>query len=237
MGTTDTIQIIGIVAASAIAIWALVRTNRTAKKLASKEHELAEGLKSDILELLAIFSSIRYKRKLQPHLPNDVSIENEIAALTKNRLSAGYIYLLNCIQDKDNRLMYELRVQILLNSQKSIGTASDFAGMLIKTLYNLPNGVKLGKEITEIIKNMYEDELLKNEATPKIPNEFGRFVHYLIEKGVTDPNVRLFQGVFENNTEIVQKALDNGADTKCTDLMIIDRYRSDYDEFLKSNNK
>lgn len=237
MGTTDTIQIIGIVAASAIAIWALVRTNRTAKKLASKEHELAEGLKSDILELLAIFSSIRYKRKLKPHLPNDISIENEIEALTKNRLTAGYVYLANLFQDKKDRMMYEVRVQIILNSQESIENASDFAGSLIETLYNLRNDVRLGKEIPEIIKNLYEDELLKNEATPKIPNEFGRFVHYLIEKGVTDPNVRLFQGVFENNTEIVQKALDDGADTRCTDLMIIDRYKSDYDDFLKSNSK
>lgn len=166
-----------------------------------------------------------------------VSIEKEIEALAKNRLTAGYIYLANCIQDKNARLMYEIRVQILLNSQKSVEIAGDFAGLLINTLYNIRNDANLGKEIPQIIKNLYEDELLKNEATPKIPNEFGRFIHYLIGKGVTDPDVRLFHGVFKNDVDIVSKALDDGADTKCTDLMIVERYRNDYDEFIKSNNK
>ena len=224
------IEIIGIVVATIMSIIALVVSIRNDRKLASKENDLAEGLKSDILELLAIFSSIQYKRKIEPHIPNKISIEEEVVALKKNRLTSGYIYLSHFIPEKE-KMMYEIRVQLLINNPMAVRLAGNLAIQQIKILYGLCNKAKLGNEIPKIIEKMYNDEFLK-EVNPKMPNEFEKFVYDLIEKGITDPDVQLFHGVFENNSDIVQKALDNGADVKCTDKMIIERYRNEYDSFI-----
>lgn len=222
--------ITGIVAATIVSIVSLVVSIRNDKKLASKEHDLAEGLKSEILELLAIFSSIQYKRILMPHVPNDVLIEEELVALTKNRLTAGYVYLANCIEDKDDRKMFEVRYQMILNNREDIDIAARFSRLLLETLCKQRKDAGLGKEIPQIIMNMYEDENLK-ELNPQIPSEFERFVHFLIGKGITDPDVWLFHGIFEDNVNIVKKALDDGANTKCTDIVIKERYGELYEEF------
>lgn len=237
MGTNDIIQIIGIIAASAIAIWALIRTNQTAKQLASKEHELSEGLKADILQFVGVLSSIRYKVLLEPNLPNNVSFEDEISALKRIKLTSGYVFL-KYQMPKEDQKMFEIMIQLMTeqNNPLSRNMLDGYAESLVSIIRKLANNKELGEEILKIIKTMCEDELL-NETTPRIPNEFERFVYYLIEKGITDPDVRLFHGVFENDVNIVSKALNDGADRRCTDRMIIERYRNDYNEFLKSNNK
>lgn len=233
METNDIIQIIGIVAASAISIWALVRTNRTAKELASKEHELAEGLKSDILQLIGVLSSIRYKVLLEPNLPNNVSFEDEISAIKRIKLTSGYVFL-KYQTPKDDQKMFEIMIQLMTeqNNPLSRNMLDGYAESLVSIIRKLANKKELGEEILKIIKTMCEDELL-NEATPRIPNEFEQFVYYLIEKGVTDPDVSLFHGVFKNDVNIVSKALDEGADRKCTDKALQERYSSQYDDFKK----
>lgn len=233
MKTIDIIQIISIVASSTIAIWALIKTNRTAKKLASKEHELAEGIKSDILQLIGTFTSIRYKTILAPNLLNDVSYDDEISAIKKIKLTSGYVFL-KYRMPKDDQKMFEILVQLMTESNNSLSNdmLDGYSEYLISIIRKLADNKELGEEIQKIIKTMCEDELL-NEATPKIPNEFERFVYYLIEKGVTDPDVRLFLGVFKNDVNIISKALDEGADRKCTDKALQERYSSQYDDFKK----
>lgn len=59
---------------------------------------------------------------------------------------------------------------------------------------------------------------------------------YLYDTGINDADVVLFHGVFENDIEIVKKALDDGADTKCIDKMIIKRYEKEYEKYLSLKN-
>ena len=235
MENIDIVELSGIILATIVGVASFILTIKNERKLASKEHELTEGLKADILQLLAIFSSIQYKRKLKGHFPKDITIDDEIVALTKARLTSGYVYLMYCIQDEDDRFIFEIRIQQIINGQISIIDAGRYACLLIETLFLICNEAKLGEEIRKIIEKMYNDEILR-EVDPKIPSEFEGFVKYLIKKGVTNPDVRLFHGVFENNVDIVKKALDDGADAKCTDKMIVERYENEYKEFLKSNN-
>ena len=231
------LDFIGIIISATIGIVSLVKTIRNEKKLASKEHELAEGLKSDILQLIGVLTSIRYKIMLKQQLPEDVSLDDEIKAINKSRLTCGYVFLMYRIPSGD-RLLFEVRIQLIAsgNNLISINLIDAYALGLIRTLLKLANDITLGDEIQQILKKMNEDEFLK-EVNPQIPDEFTKFVYYLIENGITDPDVLLFYGVFENNVDIVKKALDDGADTKCTDKMILSRYEKEYKEFLMTNNK
>ena len=237
MKTIDIIQIISIVASSTIAIWALIKTNRTAKKLASKEHELAEGIKSDILQLIGTFTSIRYKTILAPNLLNDVSFDDEISAIRRIKLTSGYVFL-KYRMPKDDQKMFELLVQLMTerNNTLSNDMLDGYSESLISIISKLADNKELSEEIQKIIKTMCEDVLL-NETSPQIPNEFERFVYYLIENGITDPDVRLFQGVFKNDVNIIQKALDEGADRKCTDKALKEKYRIQYASFKKEEFK
>lgn len=233
----DIIEVTGVILATVVGIVSLVLSIRNEKKLASKEHELAEGLKADILQLLAIFSSILYKNRLATNLPNDISIEDEIKDLSKLRLTGGYIYLINRIQNRNKRLLCEIRFQlIILNGQVSLNHIGGFAWLLIETLHHLRNDEKLGEEIPVIVENMYNDEFLK-ESNTQILSEFERFVYYIVGKKITDPDVLLYCGVFENDADIVKKALDDGADKKCTEKMIIERYENEYKEFLNNQSR
>lgn len=233
MEISNSIQIIGIIAASVIAIWALVRTNRVTKELASKEHELAESLKSDILQVAGTLTSIRYKVMLEPNLPNEASFDNEISAIKRIKLTSGYVFL-KYQMPKEDQKMFEIMIQLMTeqNNPLSRNMLDGYAEALVSIIRKLANSKELGVEILKIIKTMCEDELL-NEATPRIPNEFERFVYYLIEKDITDPDVSLFHGVFKNDVGIVSKALDEGADRKCTDKALQERYSSQYDDFKK----
>ena len=68
--------------------------------------------------------------------------------------------------------------------------------------------------------------------------EFKKFVSFLIDdKHVQDPDVLLFKGVFDNDREVVSRAIKNGANVNVTDTQIINRYSHLQDEHAESKKK
>ena len=49
-------------------------------------------------------------------------------------------------------------------------------------------------------------------------------IELLAESGVGDPNVRLFLGVFRDDTDMVKSALESGADVNITDTQLLQKY-------------
>lgn len=63
------------------------------------------------------------------------------------------------------------------------------------------------------------------------------FIDFLLGKGITDPDVKMFSAL-TRGVDVLEEAFREGANRKCTDKMIIDRYQKEYEEFIKmSKNK
>lgn len=74
-----------------------------------------------------------------------------------------------------------------------------------------------------------------NNSTPlnKPKDVFESFITHLVEEqSCEDPDVLLFYSVFQNNLKKTKKALDDGANTRCTDKMIVEKYRKEYVAFV-----
>jgi hypothetical protein len=68
-----------------------------------------------------------------------------------------------------------------------------------------------------------------NEVDNQTLNEWK--IRHLKKKGVVDPNVDLFMGVFDDKVEVVKAALDAGADTSITDTQVIHQHAFDLVDF------
>ena len=62
------------------------------------------------------------------------------------------------------------------------------------------------------------------------------FIWLYEEKHIKDPDVALFYAVFKNDVDLVRKALADGADRTVTDKMLIKKYQTEWDEFVKNYN-
>ena len=59
-----------------------------------------------------------------------------------------------------------------------------------------------------------------------------KFIIWLYDvKKVEDPDVELFYAVIKNNVDLVKESLSKGADKTVTDMMLIEKYKTDYNEF------
>lgn len=68
--------------------------------------------------------------------------------------------------------------------------------------------------------------------------DFKKFISFLIDdKHIQDPDVFLFKGVFDNDREVVKRAIKNGANVNVTDTQIINRYSYLQDEYAENRNK
>lgn len=58
-----------------------------------------------------------------------------------------------------------------------------------------------------------------------------RKLTYLKAKGINDPDIDLFVGIFSNDALLVKTALDNGADPSITDVALVDKYKNELNDF------
>lgn len=221
----------------------------------SRDYELVENVKTDLMSLIAVLHSIGKTSIYMNHMPQgtkmDLSIEYSTLGRIKN--SASYLYLLKALkeQNEDNLDLYfwfDVRYNILLGTRDT-----KVALQLLNTIKNAE--LDFGRIEQYKVQDVYSEfakfsavgygddegdsEELTDSTPPTGPNDvFEDFVIHLVEeKSCEDPDVMLFYSVFKNDPEITKNALDNGANTRCTDKMIVEKYNQEHKAFVSKNQK
>ena len=74
------------------------KTNTLTEKVYSKEHEMSENLKYEILNMISTLRSIDAKASCEPFYPEKVDYSNEIKSLEKIQSSPEYLLFLKSIK-------------------------------------------------------------------------------------------------------------------------------------------
>lgn len=212
------------------------------EKINSVEFQISKEVRYQMIELVCALRSIDTKAAVAPHINEKIDYSEEREVLSKIQRSPSYHTYLLSIKDKDDRLLFDMRIRLLSESLLVFDNESS---------YEIRNWVHLildhfveGTDLEEAMQMKYNDMLVnlcKMEGVysaftpmPDEPNIIADFTEYLIvEKRVNDPDVLLLNGAYNNDAEVMKKALDAGANRNVTSEMLIEKYSVEYDEFIK----
>lgn len=224
--------------------------NEILERTSSRDYELVENVKADFMSLIAVLHSIGKTRIYMNHMPQGTQLDltYEYATLKRIKDSASYLYLLKALkeQNKDKHELYfwfDVRYNILLGA-KDANMALQLLNTIEKSNFDFDKIEKyrvqdVYAEFAKFSVIGYGDNdesgELKDTTPPKDPKDIfeGFVIHLVEEQSCEDPDVLLFYSVFKNDSEVTKKALDNGANTRCTDKMIIEKYSKEYELYKK----
>ncbi len=226
-----------------VSVIAIVFTNNLTKKVNSKEFQMSENLKYELLKMVADLKSIESKASIQHLMPEEMDYSKEMEDISNFRTSPGYLIYLNSLPNDDDRLMFDLSLLLLTSSKNTIST-EDVRALTHNTLEKMKNETNLkkslNKEVSVLIAELCEMRIVAPQYEHKKPDDDGvlaGFLKYLlIEKRIDDPDVLMLYGVIENDTVSLKQALDAGANRRITFFEIVQKYQSEYDEFVTTFN-
>ena len=235
------ISIISLVATLVIAIF----TNKLNKKVNSRDYELSEKTKSDLLDLIATLRSIRMKIRFVS-LMNDVryNLSEEIKRLNEIKLSSAYLYLMHSIKEKERQEKYDMYYQMLttINVDNHIRDVEIFSTRLLRIMKDVDIDVIVKYKVQDVYKKFASGSGIEPEnelESPKESDDIVEFAQWLIkEEGINDPDVLLWSSIDSktpDGTKKLDEALKAGANVQCTDKMIKEKYAKQY--VLFSNSK
>jgi len=218
-------------------------SSKTTLKVNSKEHEMSESMKSELLELVAILRFIDRKAASVDYFQRRHDFSYEIDRLSKIQMSPSYlIYLhstgLETVDDNINCLL-EL---LLMNESEMMNNIRFWIRVILKELgeyTNIKDGEKVNFEkllkkwctkkccfvvpdLNYSVKKM--KELLKDKA----------FMEKLKDEGNNDGDVDYIHKVL--CTAIDENAIEIGWNVNCwvTKKDVLQKYQEEYKEFLKT---
>lgn len=219
-----------------LSVIALICSTRMQRKVSSKEFELSENLKSDILQFVSTLQSIKRKLELGQNLPFQVSFEEEQLVLAKLQTSPGFLLIQNSIKNEDDILWFKVYCMMLACSISEIAPRNIhlYASRILKIISKIEIEKESSTNIQQLIKIFCKQD---ERDTEPFDTELNDFIDFLIEKGIKDSDVKMFSAL-TRGADVLEEAFREGANRKCTDKMIIERYPKEYEEFIKmSKNK
>lgn len=211
--------------------------NKTTKMVSSQEYQMKENLKYELLKVITELKSIESKITVEPAL--QVDFYQEFASISQLRTSPGYLLLLHSIKNEEDRFELDKNMLLLINSIQFANT-----NKTLEYIHNVLDILK-GKADPNKVERMDMGELTRVFCEMKIISPvyqlmgveetvlFKKFIEHLVEiKHNTDPIVLLYYGKYFNDREKGSQALDDGADTRISELDIINKYRDDYECFV-----
>ena len=209
----------------------LIITTRMENKINSKEFEMAENIKYDIIHLIAVIRAIDAKVLLAPQVDQTVDLTPEIGELAKIRMNPSYMYFLASINDEEDRFWVQLNTNMLVvtGSSYQIYEIRLFCNRMLNLLkdyvdFDSANNVELNKLVPLICDMKGLTEFEKKDS-----QKFYQLLDSLHNQGIDDPDVDLFYAVIHNDTVLTQNALNRGANIKVKDYEIIEKYKEIYD--------
>ena len=196
---------------NAVAIFALLLscvtfylTNRMNKKVNSKEFEITENIKYEILHLIAVLRAIDAKACLEPHTKDEINYSQELEEIAKIRTNPSFLYFLFTITKDDDRFWVQLNTNMLVVQGESM-SHSDLRMYSNRMLKLLKIYIKFDaaneKDLKLLIPAFCEMKGLapyEENHDKKTDLKFNKLIDYLVKKGVKDPDVELFYGVMHN---------------------------------------
>lgn len=244
----DILQFIGIIGIPAVALIvssiSYYKTNRMSKKVNSKDYEISENLKYELMQLIAVLKSLDSKAALSPGLNVKADYLPEINEISKLVISPSYLVFLRSIDNEKDRSWVDLNIHYLVirGNEMSRSEVRQFSNRvldLIKNTTSLKNTLNL--DVFNLMKEFcdmkgavpkYEEKEAKND------NEmFSLFLSYLRNNGVDDPDVNVFYGVVNGDEELLKQALNAGGNPNITDKAIIKKYKDLYLSFIEELKK
>jgi len=229
------------------------RHNELIEKINSKEHEISENLKYEVMELVATLRSIDTKAAIAQLNNVTMDFTNDIKTLTKIQASPGFIVYLHSIKDRQERNELELQIRNLIDSfllspkfSQNVPVIRGAVHIIMETLQkhtnlndsmNMPYDSLLKELCSDGIFAEYDREALFR-AVEKADLEMTAFLEFLIkEKHIEDPDVDYFYYYLIDNQEFIKQAIKQGAKTNVSIFEIEDRYKEAHQEFLRQYNK
>lgn len=216
--------------------------NKTTKMVSSKEYQMKENLKFELLKVITELKSIESKIAVEPAL--QVDFHQEFESISQLRTSPGYLLLLHSIKSEEDRFELDKNMLLLINSIQLANS-----GKTLECIHNVL-GILKDKADPNKVERMDMDELTRVFCEMKIIAPvyqmmdieetviFKKFIEYLVDiKHYTDPEVLLYYGKHFNDREKGSQAFDDGADTRISESDIINKYRDDYKWFVSDFNK
>ncbi len=218
-------------------------TNRTNKKVNSKDYEISENLKYELLKLIAALRALDAKACLSPHIKTEIDYSQEIKIISELRTSPGYLVFLHSINNDEDRFWVDFNINYFsaVGNSMAMEDIRLLSNRLIDLLKNNTNLEKVLKlKVINLIKELcvmkgMSPEYKKEDNESDNSHNFKRLINILFNKGTNDLDVILFYGVLNNDVEIIKYANDNGANLKVSRSDIINKYKIEYEAIIKSN--
>lgn len=254
MDSNNLFNVISLVLA-AISLVAIVlsyfsykKSSQTAMKVSSKEHDISENLKYEVLKVISTIRALDTKATVGMSEKNGSDYSKEIEALIQLQLSPEYLLFLKSIKKDEDRLLMELRIRLLTQPSMPEKSIREWTHLIKEALENQVNLDEMVKQIVDdyhnnwnkLVKELCEMEgvfSIYNNLNDKIIHEINRvFLKYLVnDKAYNDPCVFFLYGIMINDVKMVKEAKERGVDESVTDNEIKQKYHTEYDEFLEIN--
>lgn len=206
------------------------KTNVLTERLNSKEYQISENLKFDLIELVAVLRAIDSKAMTALFVDNyEIDYSNELQMLKNIQTRPGYLVFLHSIESDRERKKVEIYVQNFIDYFLSSPTTSstDIRQQVHKILDYIGNADlkgSLNMDFEDLLNDLcltetvfhFRDEYVEVEHEER----YCDFVRYLLHvKCYDDPDLEYFYSYFcEPDTLKAKKAVEDGA--TCEDLEI-----------------
>ena len=252
----EILNVILMVVSIAVAIIVAMILHRQSKEIASLGAQVGLQIKKDTNELLQVLDNIQFKIMLKKGGQRNISMDDELSRINIFLYSHSSKFIANRLDNLDNkdkkeRIGFMLLCDLFLildrpEDSELVKSATDKLLLLSEKDFEAMD--KEARNINKDYFKWFQDRTYFNLFTRKRGDDeakkkqqesdtIGRFFTRLYEeKHIKDPDVALFYAVFKNDEDLVRKALADGADKTVTDKMLIERYQTEWDEFIRINN-
>lgn len=227
------------------------------KKYNTSDFRLSQKIKDDTLELLSTLRALHIKAIHSTQGIKDLTIAKEKEKISNFLLTptafAYSVWVGQKSKEADNKpekwRTFFLRLTQILSGDNIFNSGCIAAEMeelfdtldekdfriITSYLQDIPAALLKLKTFRQydvaiqafmnVCKQRRQDAIGPDDDTLK------RKFEYLKLKGIIDPNLELFLGVFSNNESAVKKALAEGADPSVTDTELIRKYKDELKDF------
>lgn len=211
--------------------------NMLTEKINSKEYQMSENLKYELLKVVADLKSIETKASIEHIMFMSMDYSKEVEDIKTLRTSPGYLLYLNSIGNEEYRQFLDLALLMLTHPTDAF-TAEHrrgFSHYALDILRNKTNLDSISTDVGVLVEELCDMEIVAPQyKTQEANGSLELFLKYLMdEKTINDVDVLFFFGRISNDTILLNQATKEGANTKITILEIIERYRTEYYQFAK----
>jgi len=238
--TSDWLAILAIIVSVASSIFTIVINNKTndlTEKVNSKEYQMSENLKYELLKVVAELKSIESKATIERVLGIKQDYSKEVEEIAAFRTSPGFLIYLQSIDNPKDRLSFDLGLLFLTTPSGALTVE-----MKLDVSQNVLN--ILSRIDIEGMQSLKTSDLIKELSStasfaPKYNSDdadgediINQFLEFLMnEKKIVDDDLLLFYRAYNHDTISIRAIGESTENFFTMFLIIADKYQDEYKEF------